>query len=37
MVMPEGDIPLQELLHEEKQEAMTRLDAELEELLVRHD
>jgi len=37
MVMPEGDIPLHELLPEEKQDAMTRLDAVLDELLVRHD
>jgi len=37
MVMPEGEIPLHELLPEEKQDAMTRLDAVLDELLVRHD
>ena len=37
MVMPEGEIPLHELLPEEKQDAMTRLDGILDELLVRHD
>jgi len=37
MVMPEGEIPLHQLLPEEKQDALVRLDGILDEMLVRHD
>ena len=37
MVMPEGEIPLHQIIPEEKQDAMMRLEAVLDELLVRHD
>jgi len=37
MVMPEGEIPLHQLLPLEKQDALVRLDGILDEMLVRHD
>ena len=33
MVMPEGEIPLHQIIPEEKQDAMMRLEAVLDELL----
>jgi|TARA_Y100000310_G_scaffold55459_1_gene50849 hypothetical protein len=37
MVMPEGEIPLHQILPLEKQDALVRLDGILDEMLVRHD
>jgi len=37
MVMPEGEIPLHEIVPLDKQDALVRLDGILDEMLVRHD